>query len=189
MVNLKPITDAILKDAETQVEKIKEEGATVEKKLIEDAESENIKMRMEFEKKLSQEIDEMYRLRETKRREQEKSTLLAVKAEAIKAAANAAAERVCALSDEEYRQFIARLIKKTELSKDSVVYINERDKKRLDKKIFAPARLSDECIKTRGGFKVVNPDADFDMTLDMLVSEKYEEICDRISKVYERGEP
>ena len=188
MVNLNPITDAILKDADAQVEKIKEAGAELEKKLMLDAEAENIKMRAEFEKKLAEEIDEMFRLREAKRREQEKSILLAVKADAIRAAANAAAERVCALSDEEYREFIARLVGKAEIRKESVVYINERDKNRLDKKVFAPARVSDECIKTQGGFKVVTPDADFDMTIETLVNEKYEEICDRIIKVYERGE-
>ncbi len=189
MVNLKPITDAIFEDAKARAEKIKEDARLQAKALKEQAEVEMERMQRDFEEKLSGEIDRMYSAKNAQLRDKEKITLLMIKASAVKNAAMLAADRICSLDETEYREFIKRLLKSAELEKDSLVLLNEKDKKRLDAKIFLPARVADECIHTKGGFKVLGKDADFDFTIEAILEEKFDEISDRIGRIYEEGEP
>lgn len=189
MVDLKPITDAILADAKIRAEKIMEDARAAADAVKTETQKEKEYMRRDFENRLSGEIDRIYSAENAQIRDRERTTLLKVKAEAVKKAAEISAERICGLDDSQYLEFIKGLLKSAEIEKDSVVFLNERDKKRLDKKMFAPARVSDECIDTKGGFKVSGKDADFDLTIEAVSEEKFDEISHQIGRIYEKGEP
>lgn len=189
MVDLKPITDAILSDARVRAEKIKEDAHILTADIKAQTEQEKERLRNDFEERLSGEIDRIYSSKNAQIRDTEKSALLKIKADSIKKAADLAINRICELDDDKYQEFIKGLIKRAEFEKNSVVFLNERDKKRLDKKYFAPAMVAKECIQAKGGFKVVGKDADFDLTLEALLEEKFDEISSRIGRIYEEGEP
>lgn len=189
MVDLKPITEAILADAEGRAEGIKEETYAILNDIKAKAKTEMEHIKEDFENRLADEIDQLYSAENALIRDRQRTALLKAKDRAVKIAAEAAEMRICQLDNREYHEFICGLLKRVEIEKDSVVFLNERDKGRLDEKIFAPASVSDKCIDAMGGFKVSGKDADYDMTIEALLEEKFEEISCRIGRIFEKGEP
>lgn len=188
MGDLKPIIDAISEDAAEKAEKVLEDARTQAKRLYQDFEAEKQKKREEFEKSVSDELDRIYSAQNVKMRQYAKTALLEAKAEAVKSAAVDAAEKIANLPDGEYLQFLENLYRKTDCKNGGVVYLNERDKKRVKKGIFGKSKIADRCIDTLGGFVLLDGDVEYDCTIEAISEERYSEICDSVSAVYGKGD-
>lgn len=188
MGDLKPIIDAISEDGAEKAEKILSAARERATRLYRDFEAEKQKKREGFEKSVSDELEGIYSAQNVKMRQYARTVLLKAKANAIKSAADDAAKRVAELPDEEYLQFLERLYGKTDCKNGGVIYLNERDKKRIKKGIFGKLKIADRCIDILGGFVLSDGDVEYDCTLEVISEERYGEICDSVSTVYERGD-
>ena len=186
MTELEPILGAITEDAKNMAEKIKTDGENLAEQLKRQALSESERIRDEFEKKITAEIEEIHFAKNAELADVEKIAKMHAKAEAVATVKREALKRISNLLDEEYCEFIKKLVKKAELSKVSVVYLNERDKKRLPEKMFLPAKVADGVIESLGGFKAFGEKADFDFTIEAIFEEKNTEICDAVNRIYQR---
>ena len=186
MTELEPILDSITEDAKNMAEKIITDGENLAEQLKKQALYESEQIREEFEKKITAEIEEIHFAKNAELADFAKNAKMHAKIRAVEMVKNEAANRIANLPDEEYCTFIKNLIKKTELSKNSVVYLNARDKKRLTENLFSPAKVVEEKIESRGGFKVLGENVDFDFTIEAIFEEKNAEICDAVNKIYQK---
>lgn len=188
MGDLKSIIDAISEDGAEKAEKILDAARERAKGLCRDFETEKQKKREDFEKSVSDELDGIYSAQNVKMRQYARTVLLKAKAEAVKSAADDAAKRVAELPDEEYLQFLERLYGKTDCKNGGVIYLSERDKKRIKKGMLGKLKIAERCIDTLGGFVLSEGDVEYDCTIEAICEERYSEICDSVNAVYEKGD-
>ncbi|MBO5060102.1 MAG: V-type ATP synthase subunit E [Clostridia bacterium] len=186
MGELKPIIDAIMSDAASAAEETRKGGEERIERMYAGFEEEKKAARERFEKELSEETDRIYAMERAKNNQLLKTSILAARSAAIKDAIETAKTRIAEMPDKEYCMMLERLYKKNQMGKEGVVYLNERDKKRVDSKIFPGAKIAKECIKASGGFVLSCGKISCDCTLEGLIEERYNEICDNISAIYAR---
>lgn len=178
MTDVTAITDGLLEKARAQAADIAEECARTTEKMQREAEEERKRIRAEHDAKLSEETDKIYRAKEAEKKlakqdAEEKALVLS-----IKTAVRDAFEKICG-DEDVYWEFIEKLIKETDLTKVDTVFLNAKDRKRICEKIFYPARVSDDVIKTAGGFKAVGKEVIFDMTMEAIAEERKRELYKR----------
>lgn len=186
MTGLEPILQSITEDAGLLADRIKKETKESLRRIAEEAFRETEQIKAGFEKKITEEIEEIHSSKNAELADMEKIAIMNAKAQAVDAAAKEAARRIASLEDGEYLKFIKSLVKKAELDRDSRVLLNEKDKKRLPKNIFSPSVVADNAIDSLGGFKVLGKLADLDFTIEAIQDAKYNEICDAINGIYKR---
>lgn len=183
MGDLQPIIDAILNDARVKAAEITEhaEGRAATALANFDAEKECEKKR--FESELDKEIDRIYELEGVKGRQLVKTAILKVKSEFVKEAIVEAKKMLTGLNDNEYSALLSRIYDNCHPPEKGIVYLNERDRKRVKRSTFPTAKISDSSIDTDGGFVAVCGKVSYDCTFDSLFEEKYNEICDKINEL------
>ena len=114
--------------------------------------------------------------------------LLALKGELIDNALKAAAEKINALSDKEYFEFLLGIIQKTALKNEGEILLCEKDLKR-DYKAFLKSvnalslTLSAKAADISGGFILKYGDVEINGEIEAIIREKREILVDIANKM------
>lgn len=114
--------------------------------------------------------------------------LLSLKGELIEGALNGAKEKIIALADKEYFDFLLEIARKTALEKEGEILLCDKDLKR-DYKAFEKAvkelklTLSEKSADISGGFILKYGDIEINGEIDAIIREKREILVDIANKM------
>lgn len=182
MGNLQPIIDAILSDGEKKANAVKAASDVNIKAVYSNFEAEKAAMRTEFEEKLNKEIEQLFSAQEAERKQLLKTTRLKARTAAVKSSLKTAARQIAELDATEYSAFLRSLYEKTGRT-GGIIFLNSRDKSRIDETIFSGSTISDKTVNTTGGFIMECGEISYDCTLEGIFEERAAEIYDTASEI------
>ena len=121
-----------------------------------------------------------------------KKELLAAKQEMINQAFDKALERLCALPEDEYVKFLARLAKSASSNGRGTLAFNAKDRKRTGPKVVAAANklcgskgltLSDKTVPIKGGFLLSDGAIEVNCSLETLVKTVRTDITGEVNAI------
>lgn len=178
------IIEAILADADMNAEKTKNKTAKIIEKMNTDFAAEKEFALKNLAEEIKEKAEKIYDSETAKREQDTKNALLKTKVNAIKTALRDAKKEILTMSDDEYADYFRKKYEQVKRDEPGVVYLNRHDKQRIKKSVFGGSRISEECIKTDGGFVLEYAEIEHDCRIDSLFEEKYTVLCDAVNKIY-----
>lgn len=182
MGSIQPIIDEILAEAKEMEASIRLEAEEELKRLRLEFSADSEALRTDFEKKLEYETDIMYKKAEALKNRMMRDAVLSAKTHAIDRACRTAIAKIADLPENRYRKILSDMYKKNQTG--GVIYLSERDQKRMKASDFQGAVISDKAIKCVGGFLQVIENISYNCTLEAVLEERYSLISDRLAGIF-----
>lgn len=178
------ILEAILADADINVKKVQNKTD----KTLEQLNGDFAEEKETAIKKLAEEIEKtaknIYAEERAKKEQNMKNALLKTKINAVKNALNDAKNEIIKMRDNEYAEYFRKKYEQIKRNETGVIYLNSRDKARIENSVFCGSEIAEKCIKTDGGFVLEYDEVDYDCRIEILFEENYSVLCDAVNKIY-----
>ena len=182
MGNLQPIIDTILADGDKKTAAIKASADLKIKQMRADFEDEKKQTKAEFDAKTNSETERMYAVQDAQRKQMMKTAGMNARTAAVKSAIKSACEHIINLNLPEYADFLGRLYEQTGQT-GGIIYLNERDIGRIDKKLFRGSEISDKSVNISGGFIMDCGKINYDCTIEGIAEDRRGELYDIAGKI------
>ncbi len=181
MTGTEKITTKIIEDAEAKARIIEEQARQEARALMEQARADASQKRDELLKKAEADGEESYKRLIAVAGLEGRKEILRAKQEMIDAAFQKALEKVCQLKDQDYQRLLENMIAEAAEDEGGEILLSEKDAKRVDDRLIENInkritnsgkkgilRLSDQYIKTAGGFVLRSGEKEINSTFEIL---------------------
>lgn len=186
MGNLQPIIDTIFADGEKKTAAIKASADLRISQMRTDFENEKKRTEEEFKAKTDSETERMYSAQDAQRKQLLKTARMNARTAAVKTAMKSACEHIINLDLPEYSDFLARLYEQIGQT-GGVIYLNERDRGRIDKDLFRGSEISEKSVNITGGFIMEYGKISYDCTVEGIIEDRRNELYDIAGKIIAEG--
>lgn len=181
MTGTKKILEKIIEDAKAKVVAIKEQAEQEARAIMDQASEEAEQKKADMLKKAEADGAESYKRHIAVAGLEGRKELLRAKQDMIDAAFTGALEKVCGLPDPEYQKLLESLIVDVVDKDGGEILLSQKDAKRVDNQFISSinkrlsasgkvgtVKLSDQFIKTAGGFIFRIGDMEINSTFEIL---------------------
>ena len=191
MGGLLAITESILADARKAADAIMAKARDEEKAILAKFEEDKAALRDELSAKLHTDCMSISRMIEGAAEAEARQIVLSAKKEAIDKVVDYNKEAIKNAPDAEYFEFLEKLCKKNREDADGVMYLSDKDLKRLPKDFSerinaglskGKITISEEAYPIDGGFIIKYGKIDLNCTIDSIFEEKKNSLADIINE-------
>lgn len=181
MTGTEKIKTKIIEDANVRARNIEEQAKQEALAITEQACSDAVQKRMELMQKAEANAVESHKRLIAVAGLEGRKEILRAKQEMINAAFQKALEKVCQIEDQDYQKLLERMITDAAGNEIGEILLSEKDSKRVDNRFVSNInkrisdagkkgllKLSDQFIKTAGGFVLKSGEMEINSTFEIL---------------------
>lgn len=188
MGGLEKITERILLDAKSKAQSILKDAENEALKIREEETQKNDIKKAEFEKKISDDCEKILKMQEGTERQQTRQILLKAKREVIEEVIAEARNSVINMKKDSYLEFLKTVLKNSKTDETGEILFAKKDAELIDdkfisecEKIASKLKVSKETAEIEHGFIIRYGKIEQNCSIDSIFASKHNELIDLVN--------